>query len=71
MITPIIRRLYPGLDAQQLEVIAHGDGPLQVVAGPGSGKTTCIALRAANLVLTGRVQPHELVLCTFTQEAAR
>ena len=71
MITPIIRRLHPGLDARQLEVIAHGDGPLQVVAGPGSGKTTCIALRAANLVLTGRVQPHELVLCTFTQEAAR
>ena len=71
MITPIIRRLHSGLSARQLEVIAHGDGPLQVVAGPGSGKTTCIALRAANLVLTGRVQPHELVLCTFTQEAAR
>ena len=46
-------------------------GTLQVVAGPGSGKTTCIAARAANLILTGRVDLHELVLCTFTQQAAR
>ena len=60
-----------GLDLQQLEVIALGDGPLQVVAGPGSGKTTCIADRAANLVLTDRAKPHELALCTFTREAAR
>ena len=71
MISPIIRHLHPELDRQQLEVIAHGDGPLQVVAGPGSGKTTCIALRAANLVLTDRVQPHELTLSTFTKEAAQ
>ena len=71
MISPIIRHLHPNLDPQQLEVIAHGDGPLQVVAGPGSGKTTCIALRAANLVLTGGVAPHQVVLSTFTKEAAR
>lgn len=71
MTSPIINHLHPKLDDQQLEVIAHGDGPLQVVAGPGSGKTTCIADRAANLVLTGRAEPNELVLCTFTQEAAR
>ncbi len=71
MISPFISRQRPELDAQQLEVIAHGDGPLQVIAGPGSGKTTCLADRAANLVLTGRVDPNELVLCAFTQEAAR
>ena len=71
IISPIISRLHPELDPQQLEVIAHGDGPLQVVAGPGSGKTTCIADRAANLVLTDRAKPHELALCTFTREAAR
>ncbi len=71
MVSPIISRLHPELDPQQMEVIAHGDGPLQVVAGPGSGKTTCIADRAANLVLTDRAKPHELALCTFTREAAR
>ena len=71
MISPNIRHLHPELDGQQMAVIGHGDGPLQVVAGPGSGKTTCIADRAANLIFTGRAEPNELVLCTFTQEAAR
>ena len=70
MINPVISRLHPELDPQQLEVIAHGDGPLQVVAGPGSGKTSCIALRAANLLLNRAVEPRELALCTFTREAA-
>lgn len=71
MISPVIINLHPELDRQQREVIAHGDGPLLVVAGPGSGKTASVALRSANLVLTGRAQPRALVLCTFTREAAQ
>ena len=64
-IAPMIRRLRPELDARQREVVGHTDGPLLVVAGPGSGKTRCIESRAVNLLLLGETAPDELVLCTF------
>ena len=69
-ISPTIRRLHQSLDQQQLAVIAHGDGPLLILAGPGSGKTVCICLRALNLLLTGQVEPQHLLLCTFTRATA-
>ena len=70
-IAPAILRLHPGLDSRQREVIAHTNGPLLVIAGPGSGKTLCVALRAVNLLLTGQAKPGELALCTFGRDAAR
>ena len=70
-IAPAILRMHPELDADQREVVAHTDGPLLVVAGPGSGKTLCIQLRAVNLLLTGETGPEGLVLCTFGRNAAR
>ena len=69
-IAPVILHLHPELDSQQREVIGHLDGPLLVVAGPGSGKTVCIQLRAVNILLTGQTAPEELVLCTFGRDAA-
>ena len=69
--SPVILRLHPELDADQRTVIAHRDGPLLVIAGPGSGKTFCIQLRAVSLLLTGQCLPSELVLCTFGRNAAR
>ncbi len=68
-IAPAILRLHPELDSRQREVVAHGDGPLLVIAGPGSGKTRSIQLRAVNLLITGQVSPEELVLCTFGRDA--
>src|ERR1700737_618043 len=50
--------------------VGHLDGPLLVIAGPGSGKTYSIVLRASNLLLLGRAQPNEIVLTTFTEKAA-
>ncbi len=70
-ISPAIRRLYPSLDPEQLAVIGHGDGPLLTLAGPGSGKTACICLRAVNLLLTGRLELQHLLLCTLTRATAR
>ena len=70
-IAPQILRLHPELDAQQREVIGHGSGPMLVIAGPGSGKTNVIQLRAVNVLLTGQAAPEELVLCTFGRNAAR
>ena len=69
--SPAILRLHPELDGDQRAVVAHTNGPLLVIAGPGSGKTLCLQLRAVNLLLSGRTVPEELVLCTFGRNAAR
>ncbi len=70
-IAPAIMRLNPPPDASQMQVIGHAEGPMLVIAGPGSGKTHTIQLRAVNLLLTGQTAPCELVLCTFGRKAAR
>ena len=69
-IAPAILKHYPDLNDAQREVVAHLDGPLLVVAGPGSGKTYSIVLRALNLLLLEKAAPKEIVLCTFTEKAA-
>src|SRR6266540_2109778 len=56
-------------DAQRA-IVAHGEGPLLVIAGPGSGKTFSLVLRALNLLLLGKAGPAELIVCTFTEKAA-
>ena len=61
---------YPDLNEAQRSVVGHVDGPFLVVAGPGSGKTYSIVLRALNLLLFGKAIPREIVLCTFTEKAA-
>ena len=61
---------HPDLDNQQLAVIGHHTGPALVMAGPGSGKTVCMCLRALNPPLLDRVQPRSLLLCTFTRASA-
>lgn len=69
-IAPIILEHYPDLNEAQRAIVAHADGPLLVIAGPGSGKTYSIVLRALNLLLLDKAQPRQLVLCTFTEKAA-
>lgn len=68
-IASVIERKYPELSDAQRQVVGHVDGPLLVIAGPGSGKTFSIVLRALNLLLSG-VAPERLILCTFTEKAA-
>lgn len=65
-----ILRQYPDLNEAQRRVIAHQEGPLLVIAGPGSGKTYSIVLRALNLLLLEKAEPSQMVLCTFTEKAA-
>ena len=69
-IAPAVIRLHAEPDSRQREVIAHTGGPLLIIAGPGTGKTSCVALRAVNLLLTGRAVPEGLALCTFGRDAA-
>src|SRR6185295_10665031 len=58
------------LNEQQLEVVFAGPGPLLVIAGAGSGKTRTLTYRVARLLETG-VPPHQILLLTFTNKAAR
>ena len=69
-IAPAILEHFPDLNPPQLQVVGHLDGPLLVIAGPGSWKTYSIVLRTLNLLLLGKALPREIVLCTFTEKAA-
>ena len=69
-VAPAILEHYSELTASQRAVVGHLDGPLLVIAGPGSGKTHSIVLRALNLLLLEQAEPSEIVLCTFTEKAA-
>ena len=58
-----------GLDDAQRRAVTHGDGPLVVVAGAGTGKTRTITARVARLLERG-VPPERILLLTFTRRAA-
>ena len=58
------------LNPQQLAAVQHGDAPLLVLAGAGTGKTATLAARVAALVLAG-VDPNRLLLLTFSRRAAQ
>ncbi len=58
------------LNPQQLEVVTAGKGPLLVIAGAGSGKTRTLTYRVAHLIETG-IDPHRILLLTFTNKASR
>ena len=58
------------LNAAQLAAAQHGDGPLLIIAGAGTGKTRTLVHRVAHLVGTG-VRPHRILLLTFTRRAAQ
>jgi DNA helicase-2/ATP-dependent DNA helicase PcrA len=57
------------LNTQQREAVLHGEGPLLVIAGAGTGKTRTLIYRVARLVETG-VPPASILLLTFTRRAA-
>lgn len=58
-------------DPQQKKAIEHVLGPMLVVAGAGTGKTTVLVERVVNLIKKGHARPDEILAVTFTENAAR
>jgi len=59
-----------GLNAEQLQAVTHGDGPLLIIAGAGTGKTTVITKRIEHLIIEKKISPANILALTFTEKAA-
>ena len=59
------------LNTEQKKAVEHGDGPLLIIAGAGTGKTTVVTERIKHLITSGRATPQEILGLTFTEKAAR
>lgn len=59
------------LNKEQLQAIKHKSGPLLIIAGAGTGKTTVITERIKYLITKGLAKPEEILALTFTEKGAK
>ncbi|MDD5071131.1 MAG: UvrD-helicase domain-containing protein [Patescibacteria group bacterium] len=65
-----MENLMENLNKEQLQAVQHKDGPLLIVAGAGTGKTTVITQRIAYMIEQGWAKSDEILALTFTEKAA-
>jgi len=59
------------LNSKQKQAVEFGEGPLLIIAGAGTGKTTVVTERIKHLIVSGRAKPLEILALTFTEKASR
>ena len=64
-------QILDGLNEVQQKAASATDGPVMIVAGPGSGKTRTLTHRIAYLIATRQAKPYQILALTFTNKAAR
>ena len=64
------QKQYKGLNTAQKKAVDAIEGPVMVVAGPGTGKTKTLTLRIANILLKTQVNPENILALTFTEAAS-
>ena len=63
-------KLLDELNAEQRRAATAGDGPVMIVAGPGTGKTKTLVARIGHLAAADRARPEQVLALTFTNKAA-
>jgi len=66
-----MNKILEGLNKEQVKAVAHKDGPLLIIAGAGTGKTTVITRKIAWLLSEGLAKTDEILALTFTDKAAK
>ena len=62
---------YGNANSAQREAIHTTEGPLLIIAGPGTGKTYTLVQRIVYLIKEKRIKPEEIMVATFTEKAAK
>jgi len=70
MITPQYEEAYKRLNSAQKDAVDTIEGPVMVIAGPGTGKTQILTLRIANILLKTDTNPSSILVLTFSESAA-
>ena len=66
--TPVEERQ---LNVEQKKAVTFGNGPLLIIAGAGTGKTTVVTERIKHLITSKKARPDEILALTFTEKASR
>lgn len=69
--SPVFTKYYKRLNPEQRQAVDAIDGPVMVIAGPGTGKTQILTLRIANILRKTDTAPENILALTFTESGVR